>query len=470
MDEQSNSVELSNTETIKESLLEPLEPVTEQVLEPVTEPVLEPLESVTEPVLEPVLKPLESVTESVLEPLEPVSVPLLEPLEPVTEPVLEPVVEPLEPVLESVSVPLLEPLEPVTEPVSVPLLEPLEPVLESVSVPLLEPLESVTEPVSVPLLEPLEPVLESVSLPVLKPLESVTESVTEPLEPVLEIMLPVENVVEKLELSLPLVDPVLEQVTPVENVTNLPIEEQDLKPINNPILDEIQLESGLVTIDISDPLKSNNTLETINKLANDQDTMQRMNVSIQVLLEMYRVITSSLLILFVPQICDDHICTTTENLVWETSTYNTALCFNFISMAFLVNMYYLELVRENRLIKYLSINPELANDNEEVSKQLQLLPVNKQNKIFSINKYYRLSAYVALGIYVLNVMLSAAAVNKYYAGSQTTSTFVTYVLFIATKFGSVKTIISTDKNIFYSAYLIGKVQFNDVDEDNKITK
>ena len=440
MDEQSNSVELSNTETIKESLLEPLEPVTEQVLEPVTEPVLEPLESVTEPVLEPVLKPLESVTESVLEPLEPVSVPLLEPLEPVTEPVLEPVVEPLEPVLESVSVPLLEPLE------------------------------SVTEPVSVPLLEPLEPVLESVSLPVLKPLESVTESVTEPLEPVLEIMLPVENVVEKLELSLPLVDPVLEQVTPVENVTNLPIEEQDLKPINNPILDEIQLESGLVTIDISDPLKSNNTLETINKLANDQDTMQRMNVSIQVLLEMYRVITSSLLILFVPQICDDHICTTTENLVWETSTYNTALCFNFISMAFLVNMYYLELVRENRLIKYLSINPELANDNEEVSKQLQLLPVNKQNKIFSINKYYRLSAYVALGIYVLNVMLSAAAVNKYYAGSQTTSTFVTYVLFIATKFGSVKTIISTDKNIFYSAYLIGKVQFNDVDEDNKITK
>ena len=62
-------------------------------------------------------------------------------------------------------------------------------------------------------------------------------------------------------------------------------------------------------------------------------------------------------------------------------------------------------------------------------------------------------------------MLSAAAVNKYYAGSQTTSTFVTYVLFIATKFASVKTIISTDKNIFYSAYILSKVQFNDVDPD-----
>jgi hypothetical protein len=199
----------------------------------------------------------------------------------------------------------------------------------------------------------------------------------------------------------------------------------------------------------------------------DQDTLQRLSVGVQVLLEMYRVITSSLLILFVPQICVDHICTTTENLVWETNTYNTALCFNFISMAFLVNMYYMELVRENRLIKYLSVNPELANDNEIVGKQLELLPVNKQNKIFSINRYYRLSSYGAASIYVLNVLLSIAAISQYYAGSQTVSTFVTYVLFMATKFGSMYSLISTEKNIFYSAYMIGKIQFNSVDEDCK---
>lgn len=234
-----------------------------------------------------------------------------------------------------------------------------------------------------------------------------------------------------------------------------------LKLNENPILDEVDL----VNKDLAIEIDKENAFDAINKLANDQDTTQRMNVGIQVLLEMYRVITSSLLILFVPQICDDHICTTTENLVWETSTYNTALCFNFISMAFLVNMYYMELVRENRLIKYLSINPNVANDNIEVGKKLQLLSTTKQNKIFKINKYYRLSAYVALSIYTLNVMLSAAAINKYYAGSQTTSTFITYVLFIATKFASVKTLVSTDKNIFYSAYIKANVQFNDVDSD-----
>ena len=241
---------------------------------------------------------------------------------------------------------------------------------------------------------------------------------------------------------------------------------QETLPIENPILDEVPIVNNkdLHIIEIN---KTNNTMDTIATLAHDQDTTQRINVGIQVLLEMYRVITSSLLILFVPQICDDHICTTTENLVWETSTYNTGLCFNFISMAFLVNMYYLELVRENRLIKYLKVNPELANNNEEVGKQLQLLSDNKKNKIFTINKYYRLSFYVAVCIYSLNMMVSAAAVNKYYAGSQTTSTFVTYVLFIATKFASVKTLVSTDKNIFYSAYIKANVQFNDVDEDNK---
>ena len=251
----------------------------------------------------------------------------------------------------------------------------------------------------------------------------------------------------------------IEMIDVKENIIENPILDNpvlDNPVLENPVLDEIQ-----ITIE-----KSVEVVE-VNYL--DQDTLQRLSVCVQVLLEMYRVITSSLLILFVPQICVDHICTTTENLVWETNTYNTALCFNFISMAFLVNMYYMELVRENRLIKYLAVNPEFANNNEMVGKQLELLSVNKQNKIFSINKYYRLSSYGALSIYVLNVMLSAAAVNKYYAGSQTVSTFVTYVLFMATKFGSVYSLVSTEKNIFYSAYLIGKIQFNSVDDDNKIT-
>ena len=232
------------------------------------------------------------------------------------------------------------------------------------------------------------------------------------------------------------------------------------EPIQICIENPIQVSESIQICIENDIKNKNNSIKSI-----DQDTIQRINVAIQLLLEMYRVITSSLLILFVPQICDDHICTITENLVWESSTYNTALCFNFISMASLVIMYYLELVRENRLIKYMSVNTNFANDDDDVGKRLELLSSDKKNKIFEINKYYKLSSYGAVSIYSLNVILSAVAVNKYYAGSQTTSTFITYVLFIATKFSSVYSLVSTTKNIFYSAYMKANVQFNDVDGD-----
>ena len=61
--------------------------------------------------------------------------------------------------------------------------------------------------------------------------------------------------------------------------------------------------------------------------------------------------------------------------------------------------------------------------------------------------------------------MSAIAINEYYAGSQTISTFITYVLFIAIKFNSVYSLVSTTKNIFYSAYMKSNVQFNDIDDD-----
>ena len=299
--------------------------------------------------------------------------------------------------------------------------------------------------------------------------------------PIIETSIVEISIVENANTIIENANSIIENTNPIieTNNTRTPITDHPMiemvnikEPDTEPILEnqvQVQLQV-IVQVPNEDKIIEVNTNKVEPKQLLDQDTLQRLSVGVQLLLELYRVITSSLLILFVPQICDDHICTTTENLVWETNTYNTALCFNFISMAFLINMYYLELVRENRLIKYLAVNPELANDNDGVGKQLELLSVNKQNKIFTINKYYRLSSYGAAAIYVLNVLLSAAAVNQYYAGSQTISTFVTYVLFIATKFASVHALVSTDKNIFYSAYLIGKVQYNGVDDDNKIKK
>ena len=48
--------------------------------------------------------------------------------------------------------------------------------------------------------------------------------------------------------------------------------------------------------------------ENINEKLNDQDFNQKIAVSISVILELYRVLVSSFLVLFVPQKCEDHVC------------------------------------------------------------------------------------------------------------------------------------------------------------------
>jgi hypothetical protein len=251
---------------------------------------------------------------------------------------------------------------------------------------------------------------------------------------------------------------------------NESIIEQIIKESNNNEIELTNLNSDIdiesANLNLGNDIKSANI--NIDKFKLNQDNMQRISVGLQFLLELYRVITSSLLILFVPQMCVDHVCTISENLVWESNIYNTALIFNFISMFSLIFMYIIEIRRENRLIKYLDVNIELPNDNDEVGKKLEQMPINHCKKIYSIDRYYQLSSYVATFIYLLNIIFSAIIVNEFYAGSQSSSTFITYVLFMAMKLYSVYTITSTDKNIFYSAYMKTNVQFNDLDQNYKL--
>ena len=70
-------------------------------------------------------------------------------------------------------------------------------------------------------------------------------------------------------------------------------------------------------------------------------------------------------------------------------------------------------------------------------------------------------------MFTCNTILSGIVVYDYYLDSKTTITFITNVLFMITKLKDVNSIVNTDKNIFYSAYLKSRVQFNDVDP-NKI--
>ena len=203
------------------------------------------------------------------------------------------------------------------------------------------------------------------------------------------------------------------------------------------------------------------------KLA-DQDFQQRSGVTITVLLEFYRVLVASFLILFVPQKCGDHVCTISENAeIGQDPLYNAGFSFNCITLIAFLAMYFAEVKREGKLIAYLDVNPKCKSDNESVGLVLEKLPSQRSQVILFYDGLYQKTGYFALVCFIINTALSAVVINKYYLDDKTTSTFITSVLFMITKMGDVYSTVKTDKNIFYSAYLKGKVQYNDLDA-NKI--
>jgi hypothetical protein len=218
-----------------------------------------------------------------------------------------------------------------------------------------------------------------------------------------------------------------------------------------------------------EPIKEQSFVKCIQDKLNDQDFMQKVGMAPIVALEMYRVIVSSFLVLFVPQKCDDHVCTLSENMVLENDLYNAGLVFNFLTMAAFLAMYTLEVKRENRLITYLEVNKVKASDNDSVGLALNKLSVDKRDSIWELDKYYIYSGWTAIIMFIINTILSGFVVYEYYLDSQTTSTYITNILFMVTKLADVHSNVNTDKNVFYSAYLKGKVQYNDVDPDKMKT-
>jgi hypothetical protein len=206
-------------------------------------------------------------------------------------------------------------------------------------------------------------------------------------------------------------------------------------------------------------------IDAVQEKFQDQDFTQRLSMIFVVLLELYRVLVSSLLIVFVPQKCDDHLCSLTENLESRFVLYLTALSFNFLTLAVFGTMYAFEIWREHLLIEYLEVNPKTPNRNSFVEMALQSLSEKKKAKIFNIVRWYKRIGACAIVMYVVNAILSAVVISHYVLGNQTITSYVTNVLFMVQKFIDVYYTISSEPNVFLSAYLRAKVQFNDVDPE-----
>jgi len=206
----------------------------------------------------------------------------------------------------------------------------------------------------------------------------------------------------------------------------------------------------------------------VNNKLNDQDFMQKVNVTTTVCFELYRSIISSFLIIFVPQKCEDHLCSIKENLELDNELYSSGLVVNFFTMFLLVILYYTEVKRENKLITYLEVNKSKAFDNDSVCVALENIASERRDSIYFWDKCYQICGYTTIGVFMVNAILSGIVIYNYYLDDRTTTTFVTNILFMAMKLMDVQNTVNSEKNIFYSAYLKTKIQYNDVDPDKML--
>lgn len=215
--------------------------------------------------------------------------------------------------------------------------------------------------------------------------------------------------------------------------------------------------------------KRNSLTEIINNKMNDQDFMQRMNVASILVLEIYRVLTGAFLLLFVPQKCNNELCGMFEHFHSTNPFTKCVLAFNGLTMLFFFFLYGVEINREHKLIHYLEVTRTKPVDNESVGKELKHIELSKIKKIWNLDKYYYHIGMGSSCMFIINTLLSALFIFRHVYDSKTYSVFLTNILFMGMKVYDVYDIVNTKKNVFYSAYIKARTQFNDVDPEKRIS-
>jgi hypothetical protein len=218
-------------------------------------------------------------------------------------------------------------------------------------------------------------------------------------------------------------------------------------------------------VPVQAPAEPTKCCNCITSRLKDQDFMQKFSVSISFVLELYRVLMGTMLIMFVPQKCGEDMCGITDNMFRSTDVYSVNAGVNIATLIAFVYLYVVEVRRENTLINYLDINKEFACDNDAVGEALLLLPDKKRHLVLNLDHSYQLASYVALFFFLANTIFSGYSVYYNYLDSKTTSVFITNVLFLAGKLIQTNALANTEENVFYSAYLTDRIQYNYVDPD-----
>jgi hypothetical protein len=195
------------------------------------------------------------------------------------------------------------------------------------------------------------------------------------------------------------------------------------------------------------------------------DNKERLKITILFLLQSYKVVMGSMLVVFVPRQCGTDICSLRDN-VKNTDPLNiAALTSNFLSFLFFLMVYIVELRRENFCVQNFDIDHDIGDNNlaiilNERPKLLQEL--HSHNKL-----YYRITTMTTV-VYIGNFILSDIVLyNDPTFWKVGIAPYFSYILLILVKLYNCYFISSSsikeDKAL--SAYMTEFSSFNVIDAD-----
>ena len=168
----------------------------------------------------------------------------------------------------------------------------------------------------------------------------------------------------------------------------------------------------------------------------DVDLFQRVKVAALLSLQIYKVVTGTMLSIFVPQGCADmvtnttRICSLQENYANEDIYHKVTFYMNCLSMSAFLVTYGLEIKRENWAIQYLDIDKdkpdnflkENMRDEPDLDKKMDIL-----------NLLYWRSLVCTSLLYSINLGLTINLLSDNYHSSSTISCFLSFTLLVLMK-------------------------------------
>lgn len=197
------------------------------------------------------------------------------------------------------------------------------------------------------------------------------------------------------------------------------------------------------------------------------DNQQRLTAAAIMLLEFYKVTMGTFLVIFVPQQCGDDVCSLSDNFSNDAPLNRAAIACNFAAFATVLGFYAVEIKRENWCIKFLDIDPDKPNNH--LDDEIESYPILKSD-MASLNRQYLGTLYAAAALMAANFGVSGAAIATNYAGSNTLTSLLSFVLLVSMKLYAAYTVgtRSVEEERAFSGYLTIARTYNTIDDDHRV--